>query len=118
MSSPITAPINLPLIHRGKVRDIFAVDESHMLIVTTDRLSAFDVVFDCLINNKGKILTSLSNYWFNKTQNIIPNHLTKITLEEVLAEKEATIYKERAIIVKKLLENEDLMPNSLIIKLN
>ena len=102
MSSPITAPINLPLIHRGKVRDIFAVDESHMLIVTTDRLSAFDVVFDCLINNKGKILTSLSNYWFNKTQNIIPNHLTKITLEEVLAEKEATIYKERAIIVKKL----------------
>lgn len=102
MSSLITTTIDLPLIHKGKVRDIFAIDKSTMLIVTTDRLSAFDIVFDCPINKKGKVLTTLSNYWFKKTANIIPNHLTNIKLEEILNKKDAKIYKERAIIVKKL----------------
>ena len=71
MQSLVKANLSLPLLHRGKVRDIFDIDENHMLIVTTDRLSAFDVVFDQPIPDKGKILTSIANYWFNKTDHII-----------------------------------------------
>ena len=102
MSSLMQAKLSLPLLHRGKVRDIFDIDEKHMLIVTTDRLSAFDVVFDEPIPEKGKILTSIANYWFKKTNHIIQNHLTEININEVLSYKEAELLKDRAIVVKKL----------------
>ena len=102
MSSLMQAKLSLPLLHRGKVRDIFDIDEKHMLIVTTDRLSAFDVVFDEPIPEKGKILTSIANYWFKKTNHIIQNHLTEININEVLSYKESELLKDRAIVVKKL----------------
>jgi len=102
MSSLMQAKLSLPLLHRGKVRDIFDIDEKHMLIVTTDRLSAFDVVFDEPIPEKGKILTSIANYWFKKTNHIIQNHLTEININEVLSYKESEQLKDRAIVVKKL----------------
>jgi len=72
--------LNLPLIQKGKVRDIYDIDEKRMLIVTTDRLSAFDVVFDDGIAKKGAVLTEVANFWFDKTQDIIPNHLTHETI--------------------------------------
>jgi len=102
MQSLVKANLSLPLLHRGKVRDIFDIDEKHMLIVTTDRLSAFDVVFDQPIPDKGKILTSIANYWFNKTDHIIQNHLSSIGLEDVLSKEEAEVLHGRAIVVKKL----------------
>ena len=102
MSSLMKAKLSLPLLHRGKVRDIFDIDEKHMLIVTTDRLSAFDVVFDEPIPEKGRILTSIANYWFKKTNHIIQNHLTEININEVLSYKESEQLKDRAIVVKKL----------------
>jgi phosphoribosylaminoimidazole-succinocarboxamide synthase len=102
MQSLVKANLSLPLLHRGKVRDIFNIDENHMLIVTTDRLSAFDVVFDQPIPDKGKILTSIANYWFNKTDHIIQNHLSSIGLEDVLSKEEAEALHGRAIVVKKL----------------
>ena len=102
MQSLVKANLSLPLLHRGKVRDIFDIDENYMLIVTTDRLSAFDVVFDQPIPDKGKILTSIANYWFNKTDHIIQNHLSSIGLEDVLSKEEAEVLHGRAIIVKKL----------------
>ena len=102
MQSLVKANLSLPLLHRGKVRDIFDIDENYMLIVTTDRLSAFDVVFDQPIPDKGKILTAIANYWFNKTDHIIQNHLSSIGLEDVLSKEEAEVLHGRAIIVKKL----------------
>jgi phosphoribosylaminoimidazole-succinocarboxamide synthase len=102
MHSSLKNKISLPLLHRGKVRDIFDIDKDIMLIVTTDRLSAFDVVFDQPIPEKGKILTSIANYWFDKTEHIIQNHLTNIGLDEVLSGNEAEALEGRAIVVKKL----------------
>ena len=102
MQSLVKANLSLPLLHRGKVRDIFDIDENYMLIVTTDRLSAFDVVFDQPIPDKGKILTSIANYWFNKTNHIIQNHLSSIGLEDVLSKEEAEALHGRGIVVKKL----------------
>jgi phosphoribosylaminoimidazole-succinocarboxamide synthase len=89
---------NLPLIQRGKVRDIYAVDDQHLLIVATDRLSAFDVVLPTQIPNKGAVLTALSNFWFNFTASIIPNHLTNMLADNT----EYQQIQERAVIVKKL----------------
>jgi len=102
MQSLIKTKLSLPLLHRGKVRDIFDIDNNNMLIVTTDRLSAFDVVFNQPIPEKGMILTSISNYWFKKTEHIIQNHLTGIRLEDVLSKNEAEMIAGRAIVVKKL----------------
>ena len=102
MQSLVKANLSLPLLHRGKVRDIFDIDKNYMLIVTTDRLSAFDVVFDQPIPDKGKILTSIANYWFNKTDHIIQNHLSSIELKDVLSKEEAEALHGRAIVVKKL----------------
>ena len=102
MRTLIKTNLSLPLLHRGKVRDIFDIDDANMLIVATDRLSAFDVVFDQLIPEKGMVLTSIANYWFQKTEHIIQNHLTGISLEEVLSKKEAEMLAGRAIVVKKL----------------
>ncbi len=94
---------SLKLIARGKVRDIYAIDEQHMLIVTTDRLSAFDVILPDPIPNKGRVLTSISNFWFKKMQHVMPNHIVDIPLEQIIpnAEERAPI-EGRAIVVKLL----------------
>ena len=102
MQPLIKTKLSLPLLHRGKVRDIFDIDDANMLIVATDRLSAFDVVFDQPIPEKGMVLTSIANYWFQKTEHIIQNHLTGISLEEVLLKHEAEMLAGRAVVVKKL----------------
>lgn len=93
---------SLTLIQRGKVRDIYTIDDQHLLIVATDRLSAFDVVLPTPIPNKGMVLTALSNFWFHFTQSIVPNHLTQLALTDVLSD--STEYQQvqgRAMIVKK-----------------
>ena len=102
MSSHLRIDLSLPLLHQGKVRDIYDIDSQYMLIVATDRLSAFDVIFEQPIASKGKILTEIANFWFDKTKHIVQNHLTKIKLEEVLTAKEAETLSGRAIVVKKL----------------
>ena len=102
MSTSPHRELSLPLIHQGKVRDIYDIDKNNMLIVASDRLSAFDVIFDQPILDKGKILTSIANYWFDKTEHIIQNHLTGIALKDVLPEKESRALEGRAIVVKKL----------------
>ncbi len=94
---------SLPLIHRGKVRDIYAYGDDHLLIVTTDRLSAFDVILPTAIPGKGAVLTAVSNFWFARTKNIIGNHLADISLSQVLPdEQERRQVEGRAIVVKKL----------------
>ena len=102
MSSHIRIDLSLPLLHQGKVRDIYDIDSQYMLIVATDRLSAFDVIFEQPIASKGKILTEIANFWFDKTKHIVQNHLTKIKLEEVLTAKEAEMLSGRAVVVKRL----------------
>ena len=102
MSPHIRIDLSLPLLHQGKVRDIYDIDSQYTLIVATDRLSAFDVIFEQPIASKGKILTEIANFWFDKTKHIIQNHLTKIKLEEVLTAKEAEMLSGRAVVVKKL----------------
>jgi len=93
----------LQRIHQGKVRDIYAVDEQHMLIVTTDRLSAFDVVLPNPIPGKGSVLTRISRFWFDKTRHIVPNHLTDYPLERAVpdAAQRATLV-DRSMIVRRL----------------
>ncbi|MBM3224231.1 MAG: phosphoribosylaminoimidazolesuccinocarboxamide synthase [Candidatus Tectomicrobia bacterium] len=87
---------------QGKVRDIYAVDDEHLLIVATDRLSAFDVVLPTPIPEKGRILTAMSNFWFARTASIVPNHLTTKRLEDVLPPDEARQVQERAVIVRRM----------------
>ena len=93
----------LERIHQGKVRDIYAIDDRHMLIVTTDRLSAFDVVLPDPIPGKGRVLTSISNYWFARTGHIVPNHLADYPLERAVpdAAERATI-ADRCMVVRRL----------------
>jgi phosphoribosylaminoimidazole-succinocarboxamide synthase len=94
---------SLDLITSGKVRDIYDVDDEHMLIVTSDRLSAFDVVLPDPIPGKGKVLTALSEFWFNRFKDLVPNHLTEISLNSVLTdEAERAPIEGRGIVVKKL----------------
>jgi len=94
---------SLKLRARGKVRDIYDIDDKHMLIVTTDRLSAFDVILPDPIPGKGRVLTRISNFWFNKLQTIIPNHLVNIPLEQVVPDAvERAQIEGRAIVVKLL----------------
>jgi phosphoribosylaminoimidazole-succinocarboxamide synthase len=93
----------LPLLNRGKVRDIYAVDDTRMLIVTTDRLSAFDVVLPQPIPGKGEVLTRVSNFWFGRTAELVPNHLTGIDLAEVVIDAEQRrLLGDRAIVVRRL----------------
>jgi phosphoribosylaminoimidazole-succinocarboxamide synthase len=90
-------------IHTGKVRDIYEIDAGNMLIVTTDRLSAFDVVLPDPIPGKGAVLNSISNFWFDRTRHIVPNHLTGRPVEEVVSDPdERAMLAHRAVIVKKL----------------
>jgi phosphoribosylaminoimidazole-succinocarboxamide synthase len=94
---------SLKLRHRGKVRDIYDIDDKHMLIITTDRLSAFDVVLPDPIPGKGALLTAMSNFWFQRTRHIIPNQLSEIPLETVLKDPaERKQVEGRAIVVRKL----------------
>ncbi|MDO8291297.1 MAG: phosphoribosylaminoimidazolesuccinocarboxamide synthase [Gallionella sp.] len=94
---------SLPLLHRGKVRDLYQVDDSHLLIVQTDRLSAFDVILPDPIPGKGEVLTSVSNFWFDKLRHVIPNHLTGIAPESVVkGEQEQAQVKGRAFVTRKL----------------
>ena len=94
---------SLALLNRGKVRDIYNVDEDHMLIVTTDRLSAFDVILPDPIPDKGVILTMVSNFWFDKTKHIITNHLSNKSLDDVLPDAaERNLVEGRGIVVRKL----------------
>jgi len=93
----------LERIHQGKVRDIYAVDDDHLLIVTTDRLSAFDVVLPDPIPGKGRILTEISRFWFERTRHIVPNHLTDYPLERAVPDAaERAAIADRAMIVRRL----------------
>ncbi|MBE0435005.1 MAG: phosphoribosylaminoimidazolesuccinocarboxamide synthase [Methylomicrobium sp.] len=93
----------LTLRARGKVRDIYDIDDKHMLIVTTDRLSAFDVILPDPIPQKGRVLTSVSNFWFSKLKHILPNHLAGVSLPEVLTDPQELAQLEgRAVVVRKL----------------
>jgi phosphoribosylaminoimidazole-succinocarboxamide synthase len=94
--------LSLTLIQKGKVRDLYEIDDKRLLIVTTDRLSAFDVVFAQAVAKKGAVLTSVANFWFDKTRHIIPNHLSGEDLSQVLTADEVAQVSGRAIIVKKL----------------
>ena len=94
---------SLPLIHQGKVRDSFALDEDHMLIVASDRLSAFDVVLPDPVPGKGALLTQVSNFWFEQTRNIIDNHLTGIPVADVIGDPNlVALLEDRAVIVRRL----------------
>ncbi len=93
---------SLPLIARGKVRDIYAIDDDKMLIVTTDRLSAFDVILPDPIPGKGKVLTAVSNFWFGKLASVSPNHLTGIAPETVVTADERDQVEGRSIVVRRL----------------
>ncbi len=93
----------LNLIHRGKVRDVFDLGDGHLLMVATDRLSAFDVVLPDPIPGKGEMLCQISNFWFDQTRHIIANHLTGIDVTSVLpAGVDAALYAKRAVVTKKL----------------
>jgi len=93
---------SLPLLGRGKVRDNYAVGDDKMLIVTSDRLSAFDVILPDPIPGKGEVLTAVANFWFAKLAGIIPNQLTGIDPETVVAPDEREQVRGRAIVVKRL----------------
>ena len=98
-----TALTGLKRINEGKVRDIYEVDAGRMLIVTTDRMSAFDVVLPDPIPDKGRVLNEISNFWFGKTGHIIPNHLTGAPLSSVIRDPaELAMLEGRAVIVKRL----------------
>ena len=94
---------SLKFLHRGKVRDLYEVDADHLLIVQTDRLSAFDVILPTPIPGKGEVLTAVSNFWFKKLGNVIPNHLSGIDPEDVVkTDAEKVQVRGRAFVTKKL----------------
>ena len=93
---------DLALIGRGKVRDIYGVDDAHLLIVTTDRLSAYDVILPDPVPFKGEVLTQISNFWFDMMSDLIPSHLTDLTLDSLIDDAELrAILEKRAIIVRR-----------------
>jgi phosphoribosylaminoimidazole-succinocarboxamide synthase len=93
----------LKRLHQGKVRDIYAIDERLMLIVTTDRLSAFDVVLPDPIPGKGRVLTEISRFWFERTRHIVPNHLSDVPLDAVVKDPDAlAALADRSMVVKRL----------------
>ncbi|BBE49628.1 Phosphoribosylaminoimidazole-succinocarboxamide synthase [Ferriphaselus amnicola] len=94
---------SLKFLHRGKVRDLYEVDDQHLLIVQTDRLSAFDVILPDPVPGKGEVLTSLSNFWFAKLGHVIPNHLSGIAPEDVVkTDADRAQVQGRAFVVKRL----------------
>src|ERR1043165_1787560 len=97
-----TSIASLPFVGRGKVRDIYAVGDDKLLIVTTDRLSAYDVVLPTPIPEKGRVLTELANFWFKRLEKIVPNHLTGIDPETVVSAAERDQVRRRSIVVKRM----------------
>lgn len=93
---------SLQQIYSGKVRDVYAVGDDKLLLIATDRISAFDVILGDPIPGKGKVLTALTNFWFEKLKDVIPNHLTGIAPESVVAPEEADQVRGRAVVSKKL----------------
>ena len=100
MSTPTT--LSLKKIYSGKVRDLYQIDEQRMLMVATDRLSAFDVILDQPIPDKGKILTAISNFWFDKLKALAPNHFTGDRVEDVVPPAELPLVEGRAVVAKRL----------------
>ena len=96
------ADISLKKIYSGKVRDLYEIDSQRMLMVASDRLSAFDVILDDPVPGKGEILTQISNFWFDKLAHIMPNHFTGDTVYDVLPSAEADLLAKRAVVAKKL----------------
>lgn len=94
--------ISLKNIYSGKVRDLYEINDTTMLMVASDRLSAFDVILDDPIPGKGELLTQISNFWFQKLSHIMPNHFTGQTVYDVLPENEARVLEKRAVVAKKL----------------
>ena len=93
---------SLKFLHRGKVRDLYEIDAERMLIIQTDRLSAFDVILPTPIPGKGRVLTAMSNFWFHKLGHVIPNHLLGVAPESVVAAEERDQVEGRAFVVRKL----------------
>jgi phosphoribosylaminoimidazole-succinocarboxamide synthase len=94
---------SLPRLHQGKVRDIYAIDDESMLIVTTDRMSAFDVILPDPIPGKGRVLTEISRFWFAKTRHIVPNHLLERDLDAIVPDAtERALIADRSLVVRKL----------------
>ena len=104
MRAPLleTSIKSLKRLHQGKVRDIYDIDADTMLLVSTDRLSAFDVILPTGIQHKGAMLTQMANFWFEQLADIVPNHLTGIAPESVVAPDEVEQVKGRSVVVKKL----------------
>jgi phosphoribosylaminoimidazole-succinocarboxamide synthase len=98
----VSSVTSLPFLHRGKVRDIYAVGDDNLLIIQTDRLSAFDVILPTPVPCKGKVLTALSRFWFNRLKHVIPNHMTDIPAESVVTERERAQVEGRAFVVRRL----------------
>lgn len=94
---------DLELIYRGKVRDVYAVNQAHLLIIASDRLSAFDVIMPQPIPGKGEVLTRVAKFWFNRTQHLVPNHLSTLGLSQVVPDPELRkIIGDRATIARRL----------------
>ncbi|MDE1713727.1 phosphoribosylaminoimidazolesuccinocarboxamide synthase, partial (plasmid) [Chromobacterium amazonense] len=89
-------------IYSGKVRDLYEIDDKRMLMIATDRLSAFDVILDDPIPAKGQILTAISNFWFDKLKDVVPNHLTGDQPEDVVAAADLPQVQGRAVVAKRL----------------
>lgn len=103
MTTQINSTLHsLPLLGRGKVRDNYAVGDDKLLIVTSDRLSAFDVIMNEAIPDKGRVLNQMANFWFEKLGHIVPNHLTGIAPESVVAPDEVEQVRGRAVVAKRL----------------
>ncbi|WAJ39128.1 phosphoribosylaminoimidazolesuccinocarboxamide synthase [Pseudomonas sp. GOM7] len=100
MSTPTT--LSLKKIYSGKVRDLYEIDDKRMLMVATDRLSAFDVILEQPIPEKGKILTAISNFWFDKLAGVVPNHFTGDQVEDVVPAAELPLVEGRAVVAKRL----------------
>ncbi|BAN50139.1 phosphoribosylaminoimidazolesuccinocarboxamide synthase [Metapseudomonas resinovorans] len=100
MSTPTT--LSLKKIYSGKVRDLYEIDAKRMLMVATDRLSAFDVILEQPIPEKGKILTAISNFWFDKLADVVPNHFTGDKVEDVVPAAELPLVEGRAVVAKRL----------------
>lgn len=93
---------SLEKIYSGKVRDLYAIDDKTMLMVASDRLSAFDVILDEPIADKGKILTAISLFWFEKLKHIVPNHLTGKSVQDVVSKEDFPLVDGRGVVVKRL----------------
>ncbi len=104
MSEPLfESKLDLKLVNRGKVRDIYEVDAQHLLIVTTDRLSAFDVIMPQPIPGKGEVLTRVARFWFERTRHLLPNHLADIPLESIITDPaQRAALGDRVMVVRKL----------------